>query len=309
MSAPPSRPRTCPPGGRPSSSASRPRKEKFFDFHRDESRPPSAAPHVLREGCGFRLPVEASGDHLSRSNSNSFQRFLRRKNAKAWADRVLVELKREFGGGPPWQVEGRTALLSDEICVPDAILSTLFHAKCSDLNIPATEERRSKFACRLFEGCSSAWLDLTDCGLSLESAKALSLLLLESGDRFVSLALSKNRLGDDGTEVVASLLRMDENITHLDLSSNAIGARGGLALFESVRMKKNRIGAAGATPLRDVLRVNQVLGRAVLQSNSLGPVGMSHLANGVSRNAALTHLDVSSNAIGPAGAAALAQSV
>eukprot|EP00746_Dinoflagellata_sp_MGD_P071376 gnl/MRDRNA2_/MRDRNA2_29083_c0_seq1.p1 gnl/MRDRNA2_/MRDRNA2_29083_c0~~gnl/MRDRNA2_/MRDRNA2_29083_c0_seq1.p1 ORF type:complete len:785 (+),score=173.78 gnl/MRDRNA2_/MRDRNA2_29083_c0_seq1:70-2424(+) len=213
--------------------------------------------------------------------------------------------------------------LSEILGVPHVVLGAIFAGKCRDQRIPATTERQKRFAELMYKHCASMWFTLRDCGVGPECAKAVAVAIAMS-EKYTSLDLANNSLGDDGTVILSQVLPTHPSLTHLDFSANDIGAHGGHAVLEALQqnrtvtsvdlsscagMNRNHLGPLGVQPLESLLAENPVLAKLVLSSNGIGAEGAQPLARGLAHSPSLLHLDISGNDLGPQGFGFIAQAL
>ena len=161
---------------------------------------------------------------------------------------------------------------------------------------------------------------------SLQSVSLIGMNICDEGVRLLSdslqwhcisvLILSHNRIGDDGTRVIADALRGCEVLSVQDLSGNVIQDTGTEALNEALRSCKsqrlslasNCMGPSGALAVAGVLKhVYKSLDTLDLSWNRLGDVGAVCLAGGLKHCSCLKQLHLNNNFVGDDGAMALAR--
>lgn len=229
---------------------------------------------------------------------------------------------------PSWLVaaegSGQPAVdVAETTGVPGAVLGAILAGKCRDQRIPATPERQKRFAEWMQSHCESLWFSLHDAGVGQECAKGI-VLALALNDRFTSLNLACNSLGDAGADIIARVLPDHQTLLHLDLSANDIGYGGGNALFDALLSNRsvtyvdlsskpgslrNHLARYNAGGLESLLATNPVLAKLSLMGNSLGPDGAQGLARGLHANTTLLSLDLAGNDIGAKGVAAIAEAL
>ena len=79
--------------------------------------------------------------------------------------------------------------------------------------------------------CPLQTLVLQQCDLDAHATRGIA-FLLDNSLTLSHLDLSWNRLGPDGTKVLAEALQFNQSLVHLDLGHNALGAAGGAYLGE-----------------------------------------------------------------------------
>ena len=141
------------------------------------------------------------------------------------------------------------------------------------------------------------------------------------------LVLSKNGIGDNEMDVLAEVIRVNNEVLEsLILEGNPIGNNGAESIAEAlmsnttlrtlgIYFKKPRsrreisIRAAGAAHLARALKVNTALLSLDLNGNKIGDKGAMELAKALRANSTLESLDLRYNGIRDRGAAALANSI
>lgn len=213
--------------------------------------------------------------------------------------------------------------VADTVGVPGVVLGAVLAGKCRDQHIPVTGERQKRFAECMQLHCAGLWFTLNDTGVGPECAKGV-VIALALNDRFTSLNLACNTLGNAGASIIARVLPDHRTLVHMDLSANDIGHVGGNALFEALETNRsmtyldlsskpgslrNHLARQNAAGLEKLLVVNPVLSKLSLMGNSLGHEGAAGLSRGLSRNTTLLSLDLAGNDLGPKGFAALAEAL
>jgi Ran GTPase-activating protein (RanGAP) involved in mRNA processing and transport len=144
-----------------------------------------------------------------------------------------------------------------------------------------------------------------------------------NGDEFrkpiQTVSLPMRSLGDDGVWVLKQRLRLNKNVTCLDLPSNSISTDGACALggllaerpgmLMRLNLSSNGIGYEGALALALGLQRNHSLTSLELYQNRLGDDGCETLAGGLQGHRALLNLELGGNFIHCDGACALASSL
>jgi hypothetical protein len=161
-----------------------------------------------------------------------------------------------------------------------------------------------------------------DCeGLSAADACVLC-AALEGGDggapAVSELALKGSgdgRLGDEGTEPVAEVLKVNATLIELNLGNNEIGDAGAIGLGNGLKVNEtltmldlgwNKLTDAAALALADVLKVNETLTELYLSYNQIGDSGATGLGEALKVNVTLTELGLGGNHLTDAAALALA---
>eukprot|EP00056_Hartaetosiga_gracilis_P002435 m.53570 g.53570 ORF g.53570 m.53570 type:complete len:991 (-) comp11045_c0_seq1:226-3198(-) len=216
-----------------------------------------------------------------------------------------------------------------------------FIDQCSTSTVHITRTCLSYQQCTAFAASLDAnlelkVLDLADCQLCGRSIKAL-LSNLSTHDKLATINLSKNELGVEGVEGVATLLaantsirnlnlhstRLDEHlfallvpalemssITHLDLSGNKLGEQSGIllkgfletnSLVEKLNISWNAISMRGGKAIADALCSNTTLKALDAGWNGFADEGAIAFAKTIRENSSLIDLDLSNNRIGTEG--------
>jgi len=204
--------------------------------------------------------------------------------------------------------------------VMDEIFGPIIEGKCRDQRVPFTAERERCFMELMHKQCSSLWFTLDNAGAGLECTRAIAVAL--ATERFTSLDLSRNTLGDAGAEVIAEVLPRTLSLVHLDLSSNNITHVGGGVLLSALAKNRsvvdvdlssrvgglrNHLARQNSSAMETLLSGNAVLAKMTLAGNSLGPEGVVGISRGLAGNRTLLSLDLTGNSIGPKGVATLAE--
>ncbi|CAK0801484.1 unnamed protein product, partial [Prorocentrum cordatum] len=210
-----------------------------------------------------------------------------------------------------WQVD-----LTKATGVPGVVLGAILAGRCRDQCLVVTPERQRRFCESLLSQCSSLWFAFDDCGVGAECARAIGAALLLS-DRFTSLSLATNALGDKGAAAIAEMLAEHTSLVHLDVSANGISWAGAGPLLEALLVNRslthldisskshgsrNRVERRNAAALERMLATNPVLAKLCLSSVCLGTDGLVGVARGLTMNSTLLSLDLSGNDIGTRGA-------
>jgi Ran GTPase-activating protein (RanGAP) involved in mRNA processing and transport len=158
----------------------------------------------------------------------------------------------------------------------------------------------SELVAALALGCSPVER-LYLCGNRLGPTEAKTLTgLLRNAPSLHHLYLSVNRLGDEGTALLAGEgLRENQSLRTLSLSSNGIGPEGAAALAEAVQHH----------PALRVLELGRQASAKVLgeQPNAIGDRGAAELAAALPGHPSLAVLDLLHNGITDEGAAVLTE--
>ncbi len=121
-------------------------------------------------------------------------------------------------------------------------------------------------------------LDLSDN--QIESDACWFLIALRTNTTLIHLILRSNKLRGLAIRVLASALKINSSLKHLDLSENQLG------------------GNVSTICLADAIRFNRSLTYLNLSGNNLRFLETVSLSTGLKANSTLTHLDLSSNKLG-----------
>jgi len=213
--------------------------------------------------------------------------------------------------------------LTETVGVPGIVLGAVLAGKCRDQRIPVTTERQTRFCEWMHSHCASLWLTLNDSGVGSECAKGL-VLVLSMNDRYTSLNLASNSLGDVGVAALAKVLPEHNSLLHMDLSANDIGHAGANAIFEGLLHNRsvthldlaskpgslrNHFGRQNAPTLELLLGTNPILARLSMAGTCLGSEAAIGIARGLVGNPALTSLDLSGAEIGSKSVVMLAEAL
>jgi len=213
--------------------------------------------------------------------------------------------------------------VADAVGVPPMVLGVILAGKCRDQLIPVTAERQKRFAEWIHAHCASLWLNFQEVGVGPECVKGV-VLALTSNDRFTSLNLACNALGDSGGALVGKMLPENNTLVQLDLSGNGLGCIGATALFEGLRRNRsvtsvdlsarcgslrNQLTRQCGDSLEKLVATNPVLAKLSLPGTRLGAEGTVCIARGLSGNSSLLSLDLANNELGLKGVVALADAL
>eukprot|EP00930_Biecheleria_cincta_P073373 TRINITY_DN60674_c0_g1_i1.p1 TRINITY_DN60674_c0_g1~~TRINITY_DN60674_c0_g1_i1.p1 ORF type:complete len:909 (-),score=203.88 TRINITY_DN60674_c0_g1_i1:22-2715(-) len=308
-----------------------------------KGRPHSARRPKSAGGAGLRAVAAASANaegseggrdlqHLLAAIDREYAQDLHRITS-GWSVDVSALQSQKTGasamtdsfGSPPAAASLQGVVdLCEVLCWPKAILDAMLAGKCRDQKIPATEERKKRFAESMLTNCAGSSFTMQHSSVGPECAKAI-VLALSMGNRFSSLNLSCNSLGDSGVATIALALAVHETLTDVDLSANDISGKGAEAIFRQLRSNKrvkqldlsskpgalrNRfVAKSSAGPLEELLMENRVLYKLSLGSTGLGIEGTAGIARGLVGNTALKVLDLSFCDIGAKGATCIADAL
>ena len=130
-------------------------------------------------------------------------------------------------------------------------------------------------------------------------------------DELTTLDLELRGIGVPGALVLAELLQtVSGSLTNLNLGGCDIGAEGGVAIAEVLRvngslrylfLQKNNIGVVGASAIASALEVNGSLISLNLAENELGPKGGMAVAEALRLSSSLTEVNLKDNNLGEVG--------
>lgn len=142
--------------------------------------------------------------------------------------------------------------------------------------------------------------------------------ILKLNTKLVSLYLSANNIGIDGTIEIATALKTNTTLTTLILILNKIGDEGVKALAEALKTNRtlttldiyyNRIGNTGAYALALALKTNKTLTKLNLQHNRVGDLGAYVIAQALKENEILRILNLQNNIINQIDATVFVQAL
>ena len=142
--------------------------------------------------------------------------------------------------------------------------------------------------------------------------------ILKLNTKLVSLYLSANNIGIDGTIEIATALKTNTTLTTLILILNKIGDEGVKALAEALKTNRtlttldiyyNRIGNLGAYALALALKTNKTLTKLNLQHNRVGDLGAYVIAQALKENEILKTLNLQNNSINQIDATVFVQAL
>lgn len=136
-------------------------------------------------------------------------------------------------------------------------------------------------------------LDLKATGLGGKAGLKALIELLKKNETIESLDLSSNGLGPHGAKELSSVFMFKNVLLDLNLGGNDIGADGVSAMANALNEERKVQGHCN-------------LQRLSLNWNQLGDEGAIFLAMGLEKNSTIHHLDLSHNKIGSLGALHLA---
>ncbi|KAJ3111995.1 putative aminopeptidase npepl1 [Phlyctochytrium bullatum] len=154
-------------------------------------------------------------------------------------------------------------------------------------------------------------LDLSGRMLHIKTLAALC-NVLQSDSTFAAVSLADAFVGDDMVVLLAAALKTNETVRDLDLSGNNIRADGAMALAQMLKMNStlerlslewNCIGLwdSGPKSLADALSINRTLQHLDLRNCKIGPQSAICIAQGLSHNTTLRTLDLRWNHAGLLG--------
>ena len=132
------------------------------------------------------------------------------------------------------------------------------------------------------------------------------------------LDLSHNNIDGNAFDHLGELLKLNPQLTVLNLTNNVLGdmgaasvvkalghkLEGGYPKIDTLALGANKIGEAGAQAVAQLLADSKTIHTVSLCGNDIGDQGASHIAAAVMRNQGINSVDFSGNPIGPKGALA-----
>ena len=164
------------------------------------------------------------------------------------------------------------------------------------------------------------YLDLSANQIGFEAAQAIA-QTIENNPQLPlqQLNLSRNKIGNAGTQVLMGALAKHRTLQYLNLSDNQIGFEAAQAIAQTIEKNpqlplqtldlcKNEIGDAGTQVLMGALAKHRTLQYLNLSDNQIGIKGAQAIAQAIERNPQLPlqELNLSNNQIGEPGALARA---
>lgn len=136
-------------------------------------------------------------------------------------------------------------------------------------------------------------LELVDCGIGVNGAKALAKALRENAV-LTDLNLDSNKFGPDGAKAIAEALKDHTSLTSFSLGANGIGPKGAKAIAKALKenrtvktlaLRGNNIGMEGARAIAETLDdENNQLVNVRLGGNSIPHEGMKMIAMTLRKN-------------------------
>lgn len=193
--------------------------------------------------------------------------------------------------------------------IDDEELFTLFKARCQDLQFTVNAEQFERFNRYISKNSYNGKLKLINLGLSENSAKALQ-EILRTNMKIKRLYLSRNKLHDEGAQILAKAIKNTDCLIHLDISSNEIYVKGFESIFKvlyhnntivslnlasSDRSYRNRLGLKGAQMLSDLLKHSNYIQFLNVSSTGLWNDGVKALIEGIKDNQVIVSLIMKAN--------------
>ena len=154
------------------------------------------------------------------------------------------------------------------------------------------------------------------CSNSLAASAARVLIPALPQTRLVRLDLSRNAIGDKGAIALAEVLVFCKGLYHLDLSENGIGEVGAFDLADAIKtghsglttliMAGNNVGTKGFASFMLGLKGDLRLQTLSLARNNVRVEDPADISDFLAHNRTLTRLDVSKNTLANEGAIGIA---
>eukprot|EP01107_Rhizomastix_libera_P016813 TRINITY_DN7259_c0_g1_i1.p1 TRINITY_DN7259_c0_g1~~TRINITY_DN7259_c0_g1_i1.p1 ORF type:complete len:735 (+),score=218.38 TRINITY_DN7259_c0_g1_i1:32-2206(+) len=206
--------------------------------------------------------------------------------------------------------------------ITDDVISVIYHAKCNDLHLIPTAERLERFAALLRTSCAASVADVKETGFGVSATKILCDFLCSS-ERYHTLVLASNSIGDEGAASVAKLIAANNTLVAIDLKGCEIGNKGNSAIFEAITnsrtltsidlsgvagSNRNRMGIKSCSACSECVAQNPVFAVLRLRETGLDSGCMQCFIEKDSfLNCTLQEIDLSLNPIGREGVLALTE--
>ena len=173
-------------------------------------------------------------------------------------------------------------------------------------NLGNTEVRNIANAIKTYEPSIES-LNFSENGVGNDVAGAFGRFLGLPGCLVKKLTLAHNCLRSTGVGRIATSLKSNTNLTHLDLARNPMGSKGcshlAAALSENstlltLLLDCCGIDSAGASALGDMLGVNSTLQVLDVSDNSLLSSGLASMSHGLYINSGLVRLNLTNTGLG-----------
>jgi len=213
----------------------------------------------------------------------------------------LRSSRRRIKAALPFLVEGLT----------EVDLQLIYKAKCDDSGLVELPEQRKRF----YEFCErnirSRKFELQKCSLG-PAAAAIIAQLLRNNYCFGQLELGTNLLGDRGAAILAKTLSKSINLVHLGLCNNDISPEGtatvlralannqsltSLDVSSSEGQHRNRLAVVGCEAMAQLLSRNHVLAHLNIAGTGVGPDGLQHITEKFRGNTTLLTLNLGNNGL------------
>ena len=187
----------------------------------------------------------------------------------------------------------------------------LFQAKWKDLKFSVNLDQFERFRRYLGKESNNGKLKMVNLGLSKHTAVALW-EIFKKNHKIKRLYISRNKLQNEGAIVLATLLKMDTNLIHIDLASNGISYVGFHHIFQSLlnnhtivslnlssidMSTRNRLGTKGAKMLKRLLKCSPYIQFLNVSSTALCNEGTKILMEGLWNTKTLLSLSIKGNEI------------
>lgn len=155
----------------------------------------------------------------------------------------------------------------------------IFEAKCRDFDLKPTEKLFSRFRKHRGNQAKVKVFEMDNSSLGSHAAAMLTKVLLNHCN-FKIISLSGNNFGDKGAPALVDLITQTRTIISVDLSSNSFTDDGFKTIFDAMCVNSSIID----------LRIGTT---SVITRNTIGPLGISSLAELISKNKILSSIDLS----------------
>ena len=191
----------------------------------------------------------------------------------------------------------------------------IIKARCKDIGISLRENMIYKFKNFINSKCRNRCVDLRDFYLGIHSIQLISQYIYKA-DRICRLNLTRNNLGDQGTEILINAVKNSMSLISLDIASNNISYKGGQFIFQNLSEQqsiidlnisslegtnRNRITNLGLKYIDLFFNKNKYIETLNLSGNSLKDEGLVLICQSINDNRNLHTLNLSNNEIGSSG--------
>ena len=190
-------------------------------------------------------------------------------------------------------------------------VTTLYQARCTDLEIPLIPEQSVKFQDYCARNIGKRRLFLEEMGMGRNAAAVVADVLRRSAD-FAYVYVGNNPLGDEGVRMLIEAVKETNSVVHIGVNSVCLSSERSCALFEALTAHpsiasidcsttngtyKNTLSPQALTSLRHFLLSTPLIYSLNLSGTGFGNDGADLLASALSSTLSLHWLDISNNNI------------